>query len=64
MEKYLAFKNEAEKENLAVFCNPLKTLSAHQKVKEISFLGHAGHSWLTVPFNVNTIVTHTRGALF
>lgn len=64
MENYLAFKNEGEIENLAVFCNPLRTLSAHQKVKEISFLRHAGHSWLAVPFNVNTIVTQNRGALF
>lgn len=64
MENYLAFKNEGEIENLAVLCNPLRTLSVHQKVKEISFLGHAGHSWLAVPFNVNAIVPQNRGAGF
>lgn len=32
MENYLPFKNEEEK--LAVFHNPLRTLSAHQKVRD------------------------------
>lgn len=34
MENYLAFKNEGEIENLAVLCNPLRTLSVHQKVRD------------------------------
>lgn len=45
MENYLAVKNEEEKEKLAVFHNPLRTLSAHRKVRD--FLPQACWAQLT-----------------
>lgn len=63
MENYLAFKNEEEREKLAIFRNPLRTLSAHRKVRDFLPSGMLGTAGLLC-FLISSLYSPKLGVLF